>query len=502
LFTVRPAFAYFLFVKARPSPTAQSPTALFLKRFYDETLAQASYLIGCDTTGNAMVVDPNRDVQQYIDAARAEHLTIRMVTETHIHADFVSGARELAPKAKARLLLSSEGGTDWSYRFAAADGATLLRDGDAFDVGQVHVDVRHTPGHTPEHICFLLTDRNASDRAMGMLTGDFLFVGDVGRPDLLERAAKISGTMDAMARQLFRSIQRIADLPDYLQLWPGHGPGSACGKSLGAVPSTTLGYERIANWALQVSNEDEFVEAVLEGQPEPPKYFAMMKTVNRDGPAPTPTANPARVDAQMLAARLAEGAPVLDMRGSAKFAAEHIPGTINIPFGKSFSNWAGSLMPYDRDLVLLAEDRAHLDRGLRALRLIGLDRVTGWGDAAVRAEWRASGRPLGKTASVDVETLARERDVTVIDVRSDTEWNAGHIAGSRHLFLADLAVLADDLPRDLPIVTLCQGGTRSAIAASILRGKGFSNVRNFPGGFDAWIDAGQPIETEQPAAHR
>jgi hydroxyacylglutathione hydrolase len=467
---------------------------LFLKRFYDQTLAQASYLIGDDDTGDALVVDPNRDVQPYLDAARAEHLTIRVVSETHIHADFVSGSRALARAANARLLLSDEGGKDWRYRFASADGATLLHDGDSFDVGRIRVDVRHTPGHTPEHVCFLVTDRSASDRPMGMITGDFVFVGDVGRPDLLERAANLSGTAETMARTMFRSIQRTADLPDYLQLWPGHGPGSACGKSMGSVPSTTLGYERIANWAFQISNEDDFVAAALEGQPEPPKYFAVMKTVNRDGPSPAPTMSPTRLDAAGLARWLDGGGVAVDMRASAKFAAEHVPGTLNIPFGSSFTNWAGSLVPYDRDIALLGDDRGHVGRGLRALMLIGLDRVTAYGDAALRAEWRASGHTLGSTTALDVDDIDGRRDLTVIDVRGDAEWKKGHIPGAKHLFLGNLEATVNDLPRDTPIVAVCQGGTRSAIAASLLRRKGFTDVHNFPGGYDAWTRAGKPVE--------
>jgi hydroxyacylglutathione hydrolase len=470
---------------------------VFLKRFYDEALAQASYLIACERTGEALVVDPNRDIEPCIDAARAEHFKIRFVTETHIHADFVSGARDLARKSRSTLMLSGEGGADWQYRFAQSDGARLLYDGDHFDVGDIGVDIWHTPGHTPEHLCFLFTDRPWTDRAIGMLTGDFLFVGDVGRPDLLERAANVPGTMDGMARQLFRSIQRTADLPDYLQLWPGHGAGSACGKALGALPSTTLGYERLANWAFQVSNEDDFVAAVLEGQPEPPRYFAVMKTVNRDGPAPPPTLAPDRLDVDEIALRLAASDFIIDMRGSAKFAAEHIPGTINIPFGKSFANWAGSLAPYDRDIALLGEDRAHVDFGLHALRLIGLDRVSGWGDADLRAEWELSGRQLQRTVGLDVEDVANRSDLTVIDVRSQAEWDAGHIPGARHLFLANLDSLSNDLPRDLPIVAVCQSGTRSAIAASMLRAKGFSNVHNFPGGFDAWERADKPVERKR-----
>ncbi|MEO8623348.1 MAG: MBL fold metallo-hydrolase, partial [bacterium] len=203
---------------------------MLLKRFYDSKLAQASFLLGCQVTGEAIVVDPNRDIDQYLRAAEDEDLRITQVTETHIHADFVSGSRELAAKAGAQLLLSAEGGEDWRYAFAAESNARLLKDGDGITVGRVHLDVIHTPGHTPEHICFLVTDGAATDWPMGALTGDFIFVGDVGRPDLLERAASMVGTMEASAHALFHSIQRFKTYPDYLQLWPGHGAGSACGK--------------------------------------------------------------------------------------------------------------------------------------------------------------------------------------------------------------------------------------------------------------------------------
>ena len=235
---------------------------MLLKRIYEDGLAQASYLLACEQTGRAIVIDPNRDVGRYIDAADEEGVDITDVTETHIHADFVSGARELARRTGAHLMLSGDGGPEWQYRFAAAEGAKLLHHGNRFDVGTIRFDVRHTPGHTPEHQCFLVTDTTMSDRPVGMLTGDFLFVGDVGRPDLLERAAHVEGTMIAMARDLFRSLRALRDLPDYLQIWPGHGAGSACGKALGMLPSTTLGFERVANWAFQIENEGEFVRAV------------------------------------------------------------------------------------------------------------------------------------------------------------------------------------------------------------------------------------------------
>ena len=238
---------------------------MIVKRFYDETLAQASYLIGCGRTGSAIVIDPTRDVDQYLRMAEAEEVAITQVTETHIHADFVSGSRELAARTGAALYLSAEGGKDWQYAFAREAGGILVRDGDHIMVGNVRIDVVHTPGHTPEHLAFLVTDTAAATEPIAIVTGDFVFVGDVGRPDLLEKAAKVQGTMEASARTLYRSLVRFKTYPDYLQLWPGHGAGSACGKGLSAVPQSTVGYERRFNWALAVEGEDEFVRQVLTG---------------------------------------------------------------------------------------------------------------------------------------------------------------------------------------------------------------------------------------------
>ena len=325
---------------------------MFLQRFYDDSLAQASYLVGCAATGEALVVDPSRDVGQYVEIARREGLRVTHVTETHIHADFVSGARELAAATGARLLLSGEGGAEWQYAYAAADGATLLRDGDVIHVGNVRVQVMHTPGHTPEHLCFVVTDTAAADRPMGVFTGDFIFVGAVGRPDLLERAVQQSGTMEKGARELFASLQRFkAALPDWVQLWPGHGAGSACGKSLGAVPTTTLGYETLFNRGLAEADEAAFVADVLAGQPEPPMYFAEMKRMNREGPRvlgalPRPARRP---DAE-LAEVLRGGGIVVDARPAPEFARRHVPGTLNVPLGKNFPTWAGSVLAYDRRL--------------------------------------------------------------------------------------------------------------------------------------------------------
>ena len=467
---------------------------MILERLYDDGLAQAAYLIGCEASHTAVIVDPDRDVERYIHAAKHHKLRIAFVTETHIHADFVSGARELARRTGATLLLSGHGGDDWGYRYAAADGARLVHDRDVFDVGRVRIEVRHTPGHTPEHIAFIVTDRAVSERPIGMLSGDFIFVGDVGRPDLLERAANVRGTMDGLARQLFQSLRATADLPDYLQIWPGHGAGSACGKALGAMPSTTLGYERLVNWAFQVANEDTFVETVIFGQPEPPRYFARMKQVNRDGPDPHPTNELRELDLAVVRQAMDSGAPVVDIRSTADFAHGHIPGAINIPVGSSFITWAGSLLPYDRDIVLLADTPDRLSRARYGLTLIGLDCVAGFAGASVRSEWATTVEPLASVPQIGVAAVAHRDDRRVIDVRRRAEWDEGHIPGAVHLYLGDLVNLTRDLPRDTPLAVQCQGGTRSAIAASLLQANGFTNVANMSGGFDAWQAAGLPVE--------
>lgn len=468
---------------------------MLLERFFDDALAQASYLIACPAAAEAVVVDPARDVRPYLEFARRHGLRIVAVTETHIHADFLSGARQLAREADARLLLSDEGGDGWRYSAPPDLRVVPLRDGDRFSIGAVQLMVRHTPGHTPEHICFMITDSAATDRPSGMLTGDFIFAGDVGRPDLLERAANVAGSMDAMARRLFTSLRRTAELPDYLQLWPGHGAGSACGKALGAVPSTTLGYERLTNWAFQISSEDEFVSAVLAGQPEPPRYFARMKTLNRDGaPDLSPRSHLPELDVLGLHDAMTAGAWIVDLRPTAAFAAEHIPGTINIPAGGQLAKWAGLLLPYDRPIVLLADGEESALESAHRLAAIGIDLVTGWGPPTLRADWRNAGRVLGSVPQMNVaDVQAAAGKVRILDVRARTEWTGGHLPGAEHAFLGDLLDRVRGIPHDAPIATQCQGGSRSAIAASLLRAKGFTNVRNLEGGFSAWREAGLPV---------
>jgi hydroxyacylglutathione hydrolase len=476
---------------------------MLFRRFYDDQLAQASYLIGCQATGDALVVDPNRHLEPYLRAAEAEGLRITHVTETHIHADFVSGARELAHRAGARLLLSDEGGDEWRYRYAAEAGAELLRDGRTFCVGRLAIRVMHTPGHTPEHLTFLVTDGASATEPMGAITGDFVFVGDVGRPDLLERAARIAGTMEAGARQLFQSLRRLAPLPDYLQIWPGHGAGSACGKALGAVPQSTLGYERRFNWAFGIRDEDEFVRAVLAGQPDPPRYFAEMKRINRDGPRIRgDAARPPAVDGAALARAMADGAPVVDTRAARVYAERAIPGTLNIPANRSFATYAGSLLPYDRDFYLIADDRANgAGEVLRTLAGIGLDRVAGCAGSDLLEQWQAAGRAVTSTPRLDLRQTAdamADGRGAVLDVRSRTEWADGHLPGAVNVPLGELEQRLEEVPRGRPLIVQCQTGARAAIAVSLLKARGLQDVVLYTGGFAEWSAAGQAVEGQPP----
>jgi hydroxyacylglutathione hydrolase len=474
---------------------------MLLKRFYDPKLAQASYLIGCSASGEALVVDPNRDIDPYFQAANEEGLRIAHVTETHIHADFVSGARELAHRSGARIYLSDAGGSEWKYHYTAESEAVLLRDGSEFTVGSVSVRVLHVPGHTPEHLAFLITDTKAASEPMGALTGDFIFVGDVGRPDLLERAAQAKGTMEASARQLFRSLQRFRGLSDYLQIWPGHGAGSVCGKSLGAVPQSTLGYEKRFNWAFGIADENAFVSAVLAGQPEPPRYFAEMKRINQAGPRLLGgIRRPARLPLNSLVAALAHGATVLDTRQAQQFAHGAVPGTLNIPGNRSFTTWAGSLLPYDRDFYLIVDDRRGqaIDDLVRDLAGIGLDRLAGYFGIEVVDSWRASQGHLQTIPLLglsDFVSQLQTNDKVVLDVRGEGEWKSGHLPGSLNLPIGELEDRLSELPRDRPVIVHCQTGARAAIAVSLLRARGFNQVSQFPGGFAEWRTAGRPVES-------
>ncbi len=469
---------------------------MFVRRFFEPKLAQTSYMIGCAAHHVAIVIDPNRDVAQYVRAAAEEGATIKHVTETHIHADFLSGARELAAKTGAALYLSDEGDENWKYAFAKSDGAKLVHDGDHIKVGNIDIEVLHTPGHTPEHISFLVTDGAVADEPIAAVTGDFIFVGDVGRPDLLEKAANIKGTMEIGAKQLWKSIEAFRARPDYLQIWPGHGAGSSCGKGISAIPHSTLGYEKRFNWAFQAKSEADFVASVLSGQPDPPKYFAEMKKLNKEGPRMLGGfARPAEQSAADLARFLVSGATVVDMRPAGEFAAGAVPGTISVPMNSSFTTWSGWLVPYDTDFYLIG-DAASVDLAVRDLAMIGLDRIGGWFEPGVVGQWAAANRaPLSVIPQVTAEDLAQSLKhgaVTLLDVRNPGEWSAAHIHGAQHIPLGRLAERLGEIPRDKPIVLQCAAGARSMIGASILKARGVDRVINLIGGFGAWSAAGLP----------
>jgi hydroxyacylglutathione hydrolase len=469
---------------------------MIVKRFFEPLLAQASYLIGCAASHEALVIDPNRDVEPYVAAAAADNLRITHVTETHIHADFLSGSRELARRTGAMLLLSDEGDHAWKYGYASE--GRLIRGGDGFAIGRVQIDVEHTPGHTPEHLTFLITDGAAADRPLAAATGDFIFVGDVGRPDLLERAVHVKGTMEAGAQTLYRSLQVFNRHEEWLQIWPGHGAGSACGKGISAVPYSTLGYERRFNWAFKAKNETDFVANVLAGQPDPPRYFATMKQWNKEGPRVLGgLPMPPRLADRDLGPLIDRGAFILDARAASEFADGFVPGTLNIPLNQAFVTWAGWLAPYDQDLYVILGEGAEgrLAEIARALALIGLDRVRGvFGPTVLRQSGRSRAR-IPQIQPTDLALMRGDRTPIVVDVRADHEWANGHLPAAIHIPLGHLEERLHELPQGQPLIAQCQGGRRSAIAASVLHRAGYRDVSNLVGGFDAWQAAALPTTT-------
>ncbi len=452
-----------------------------------------SYLIGCQKTGEAIVVDPGRNLTPYFQVAKKEGFTISAATETHIHADYASGAKELAERYGVRLYLSDEGDDDWKYAFADDVGATLVKHEDQFSIGGVQFDVLHTPGHTPESISFLLTDKGGgANEPMGIFTGDFLFVGDVGRPDLLEKSAGSVGTAEKGAKQMFESIQAMRELSDDIQVWPAHGAGSACGKSLGAVPVTTIGYEKKHNWAFQLTDEKAFTEELLQSQPEPPTYFGMMKKINKEGTAQKRETKPRRLQSvKEMEDRIDNDLFVIDTRKSPLFAYGHIVGAINISIEKSFTNWAGWLVPYDKDLVCVIEE-SKLEEVILALQSIGLDRTVAFIDGATLE--KDVNLPMYK--QVDVEEAYQQVEANkgiLLDVRNESEWIDGHYPDATHVFLGTLEDHLDRIPKDETLYVLCGSGVRSAIAVSILLKHGFKQVVNVKGGFSAWVTSDLPV---------
>lgn len=458
---------------------------MLLRYFYDEKLAQAAYLVGCVKTGEALVVDPMRDITPYLQAAAKEGLRITHVTETHIHADFVSGSRELAAATGATIYLSDMGTADWKYAYAHEPNVITVKDGDNWMVGNIRVEVLHTPGHTPEHISFMITDTAGADKPMGVFTGDFIFVGDIGRPDLLEEAAGFKGTKEPGARQQFKSVERFKNLPDYLQIWPAHGAGSACGKALGAVPSTTLGYEKLFNPAFQFSEEEQFVRWLLSGQPEAPWYFAQMKKVNKLGPALLrDLPKPMQLNRSALDAALKAGHLVVDLRNRDEYATAHVPGTINVPANNNlFSTFIGWFVDYDRPLYLIAPSTNGIEEQIKALRAIGIDNIPGYFSPAVVKEGAAA---LPVITAQELADRLPVNGLTIVDVRGLSEYTEKHIVGAQHIPLGYLPQHLNEVPKDKTVVTQCATGYRSQIAASLLRARGFRDVITLNEGIDTW----------------
>ena len=475
---------------------------MFLRMMYDDKLAEAAWLIGCQKTGEAIVIDPQRDVDRYEKLAAANGLRIVAVAETHIHADFISGGRELAEKG-AMVYVSDEGDADWKYQWLEKPlrGGTYqhrrLKDGNAFMVGNIEFRAVHTPGHTPEHMCFMVTDRGGgADKPMGVATGDFLFVGDLGRPDLLESAAGFKGQADPAAHRLYRTVQKFMEWPDYLQVWPAHGAGSACGKALGAVPQSTVGYEKMFNASvLAAKTEQGFVDFILDAQPEPPLYFSRMKRDNKMGPRVLGTIpTPRELSADDLKKVVENNMMVIDTRPWAAFKQGHLPGALHLPLNNTFNTDAGSLIGEEEAIHIIIEP-SRVDEAVRDLIRVGLDDLRGWYDASKLDAFVASGGRLVTTPEVtadEAHTLLEKKQPFVLDVRRKTEFAEGHIAGATNIAHTRLRSRLSDVPKDRHILVNCRSGARSARACSLLQRQGY-DVTNLAGGILAWDMANTPV---------
>ncbi|HKW45308.1 MAG TPA: MBL fold metallo-hydrolase [Candidatus Eremiobacteraceae bacterium] len=469
---------------------------MFFREIYEEGLAQASYVVGCPETGKALVVDPRRDIQAYLDVAAREELRIIAVTETHIHADYLSGARELALAAGATLYVSGTGGPGWEYGGLDGIDHQIMRDGHLLDVGQVRVQALHTPGHTPEHMSFLVHDGADAIEPMLVLSGDFVFVGDVGRPDLIEQAIGVAGSAETGARTMYRSLrERFLTLPDFVQVWPGHGAGSACGKALAAIPSTTVGYERRVSWwsgYLRSGDEAGFMRELLDGQPDAPTYFARMKRMNRDGmPVLRRLPEPVQMDSAALRAAVANGAVVIDARSVEEFAEQHVDGSINVPDGDRFSTWSAWVTPEGAPIILVTR-AGRVDELVRRLVRVGLDDVIGW--ISVDAPGLAKSR-LPQANVDEARALWHAGNALILDVRNAGEFRMEHIPGAVQLSAGRIMRMLDDVPRDRTVVVHCATGARASVAASALQARGFDNVVCMTGGIHEWQRSGYPLES-------
>ncbi len=459
-------------------------------------LAINSYVVGDERTGEAAVIDPTRDVDDFICYAQENGLHIRHILETHVHADFVSGSKELKARLDGEPMIacSGYGGQDWTQPYADR----YLKEGDTISMGSVRLGVVHTPGHTPEHIAISLTDAARSAEVPWLLfTGDFLFVGDVGRPDLLGEEAQ-----KQLAHDLYRSVfEKLPAFPDFTEIFPAHGAGSLCGKAIGSRQSSTVGYERRFNLALRQSPQPEWVRSLLAGMPLAPPYFRRMKQVNKEGPPIIGPELPGqkRWSARQVYERVCEHCLVVDVRSKEAFAAAHVPGAINIPLGPNLPTWAGWVLPYDHPTLIILDDATRMAEVTTHLLRVGFDDVKGYLEGGMDS-WETAGYPIATLSTASVHELHQQlksgQKVTVLDVRTEGEWNTGHIEGAIHIHGGKLQERFADVLRDRPVAVVCGSGYRASIAASFLQREKYDAVSNVIGGMAAWKGASLPITTE------
>ena len=457
---------------------------MYFEQFYLGCLAHASYLLASE--GEAVVVDPQRDVELYLNAAAQHGLAIRHIFETHLHADFVSGHRELAARTGATIYIGAQAGAQFPH----------VPVGDGFDLkfGKASIRVLETPGHTPESICLVVTDREKSIAPCAVLTGDTLFIGDVGRPDLSPRH-----TPAQLAGMLYDSLHtKLLTLPDNVLVYPAHGAGSLCGKNMRAERSSTIGTERLTNYALQIKSREEFVAQLTSNLPARPEYFMKDAEINRTGAAPLSELPVLRaIESPELDRMLREGEIALDVRSGDEFAAGHVPGSINIALSGQFASWAGTVLGLTAHPVLIADTEQQIEEARVRLARIGMETLDGYLAGGVAA-WKNARLPVAQTRQITPEALhsqLRNGAVQVLDVRRQAEWDTGHIEGAAWWPLDNFKVSPPEVNRDAPIAVHCKSGYRSMIAASLLERAGFNHVLNIVGGFDAWQQAKLPVAT-------
>ena len=470
-----------------PAAGSRPANGLIFERVFTDGLAHLSYLIGDRNTGRAAVIDPRRDVSVYLDLARRHHLTITHAIETHIHADFVSGSRELADRTgTARVYVSAEGNARYGFPHQP------LHNGDRIDLGRVILTARHTPGHTPEHMAYLAAENTHPDHPWGVFSGDCLFANSVGRPDLLGE-----DQTQPLARQLFRSLREVfLRLADDIQVFPAHGAGSPCGANIGDRLSTTIGYERRFNPPLQFADEARFIDYVLSTAPPEPRYYPRMKRLNTQGPEilhRLPNVPPLTARA-FRAAIGRPGVQLVDNRQMLAFGGGHIAGALNIGPRAELSIWAGWTLDPEQPILLVLPDDARLPEVVRQLIRVGFTRFGGYLSGGMEA-WDNAGLPLQRVPQMTVQDLRQpQRDLHIVDVRTPGEWDGGHVPGARYAFLPQVRQRLADLGHDRPVAVYCDSGYRASLAASLLQRDGFTDVRNVPGSWRAWTAAGFPVE--------